>query len=240
MSAWESVALRCRPSREAFASFGPAVVVGALAAWLAAGGCGPKPDAVAATPAAGMTTAIYLDPSRNGAVSGRPDESAGGRRTATAGGLTFVVQGSAPPSPAGVRSERRPAMTQAAVLDALAAAVIESRRAAGLPTGAFEARLGPHVLLEYKPTPAGGRDVRVQLVSRGRTTALHARDGVLQHPPYDLGVVQRVFDDTNGRYALLDARQAPARDGCIASVACYDLSPPPGDDGPPPAARSVP
>jgi hypothetical protein len=61
----------------------------------------------------------------------------------------------------------------------------------------------------------------VDVISRGVETSFIVRHGQLQHPPHDVKLVQRIFQETNGEFSLLGAEWRPDAGSYVATVGCY-------------------
>jgi hypothetical protein len=134
--------------------------------------------------------------------------------------LAFEMTGFAKPAEPASLQEHRAAARQAAIIDALCKALLETRHLQGIAATDFTAELSPRLKVAYSKTAAGYK-ARITLVSRGVETAFEVRDGRLQHPPHDLRLVQQIFEETNGEFALLGADWSVARGGYVATVGCY-------------------
>jgi len=131
----------------------------------------------------------------------------------------FEVAGFAQAS-AEADADQRMAARQAAIIEALGRALIEIRRGRGQPTDEFTARIGPRLTISRRRL-ADGYELQVLLVARGEETAFIVRDGVLQHPPQDFAILQKVFQETDGEFVLLASDRTLSGDACEARVACY-------------------
>lgn len=171
-------------------------------------------------PGAKVTPTVCLDPAANGAASGGaiPQRSDSSRRET--GRLAFVSHGVGLPPTIGGEQERRLAMSQAAIIDALGEAVAESRRLAGQPAGDFSCELGPRVSIRRRGADTKETELCVS-TTRG-TKTLRTRHGVLQDKPCDLATLERIMEATGGQYALLSIEQSAGGTECIASVARYE------------------
>ncbi len=136
--------------------------------------------------------------------------------------LAFVSQGTGRRPETGSEQERKLAMSQAAIIDALGDAVAETRRLAGQPSDDFTCDLGPRVVISRHGGDSGETELRVMTSSSTRT--LRTRGGVLQHRPFELATIQRAMEATDGQYALLSVEQSTGGEECVASVARYDLN----------------
>ncbi|MCK6457503.1 MAG: hypothetical protein L6Q92_13365 [Phycisphaerae bacterium] len=196
----------------------------ALAAVLV-GGCSYfKRDSKPAADKSAAAPTVYINPMKNGAAAA-PTGLASEQRREEHAQLSFVVQASAHAPDAGSPQERKLAMSQAAMVEALAAGVIESRQREGQPIADFQAQLSPQLSMRVRTTGDGRRDIELRLKRSGRSAVFHVIGGVLQHPPYDLDSVRRVFDETRGRFALLSTEESIDGRECFASVACYGPAP---------------
>lgn len=133
--------------------------------------------------------------------------------------LAFEVTGFAPSAAAGTASDQKAAVTQAAVIDGLAQAIIESRRNRGEPTADFTVKLSPRLTLTHRQM-GEGYEVEATLLSRGVDTTFVVKNGVLQHPPQELRLLRQLFDESRGEFELLATRWEAG--GCQARVACYE------------------
>lgn len=162
---------------------------------------------------------VYLDPALNGAA-----RAGGGPQRETpvpeVRKLTFVAQGTGRRPETGNEQERKLAMSQAAIIDALGDAVAESLRMAGQPSGDFTSELGPRVSITRHGGESG--ETVLRLMSANGTRTLRTQGGVLQHRPFDLATIQRIMEATDGQYSLLSVEQSAAGDECVASVARYE------------------
>jgi len=116
--------------------------------------------------------------------------------------------------------EQRIAATQAAVIDAFCQALIEARRARGQSASDFTAVLGPRLTVRHCQTD-DGYQAEIDVISRGVETSFIVRNGKLQHPPHDVKLVQRIFQETNGEFSLLGAEWRPDAGSYVATVGCY-------------------
>ncbi len=112
------------------------------------------------------------------------------------------------------------AARQAAVVEAFAQALIEARRLRRQPTADFTARLGPRLTVIHRSL-GDGCEIEVSLTHRGEETRFEVKRGVLQHEPRNSDTLARIFDETNGEFALLETRWLPSGDECLARVACF-------------------
>jgi len=134
--------------------------------------------------------------------------------------LAFEVTGFAPNAAAGSNgSDQKAAVTQAAVIDGLAQAVIESRRNHGQPTADFTVKISPRLTLTHRQI-GNGYEVEATLVARGVDTTFVVKNGVLQHPPHELKLLRQLFDESRGEFELLATRWESG--GCQSRVACYE------------------
>ncbi len=116
--------------------------------------------------------------------------------------------------------EQRVAATQAAIIDAFAKALIEARASRGQPTADFTTRIGPRMKVTHR-TIDSGSEIQISLLYRGIESLFIVRNGVLQHPPQDLAVIRRLFEETNGEFSLLATDASSAGGVAIAKVGCY-------------------
>lgn len=112
------------------------------------------------------------------------------------------------------------AARQAAVVEAFAQALIEARRLRRQPTADFTARLGPRLTVIHRSL-GDGCEIEVSLTHRGEETRFEVKRGVLQHEPRNPDTLARLFDETNGEFALLETRWLPSGEECLARVACF-------------------
>lgn len=168
--------------------------------------------------AASPEYAIRVDRANNGAAATgeEVDLAAVSDRPRT---LAFEMVGYSETAP-DATPEQRAAATQAAVIDAFSKALIEARAMRGQSTADFTARFGPRMTVTHR-IKAGGNEVRIGLTYRGVESLFIIRDGVLQHPPQDLTLVRRIFDETNGEFSLLATDATSTGGVALAKVACY-------------------
>jgi hypothetical protein len=120
--------------------------------------------------------------------------------------------------------DARAAGTQAAIIDALGRALVEARRTRAQSTSDFSAKFGRRLTITHR-TKGEGSEIEVVLSNRGQDFTLVVRDGVLQTAPGDVKLVKRIFEETNGEFALLSADAVSAsRDRYEARVACYQAA----------------
>jgi hypothetical protein len=166
------------------------------------------------------TFTINIDRSRNGsAASTSVRDKQSGRPPRT---LAFRVTGRAP-RVAQASTEARAASAQAAIVDALIKALIEARTARGQTVGDFSVKIGPRLTIEHHVL-AAGYEAKIALNHRGVEKNFVVRDGVLQHPPEDFELIQRLFDETNGEFSLWsieDSSPNPGAPRVMATVGCY-------------------
>lgn len=163
---------------------------------------------------------ITLNRRDNGAAVTGGASAGSFERTAMPRSLSFEMAAFAHPGGEADAQERRAAATQAAVVNAFCDALIEARRSRGQPDADFTARLGPRLTVTHCTT-ADGPEVRIDLVSRGVETTFSVLNGALQHPPRDLSLLHRIFEETHGEFALLGTEWFPGTDLCIARVGYY-------------------
>jgi hypothetical protein len=199
----------------------PAWVASALllvAAWVGGAGCGePKPKQAGQKAEEPYTVAI------NRADNGAAVEPGGANESVVAAvprTLAFEMAGFARAPGTGEPQEEKSAASQAAIIDAFSKALIEARKARGQPVSDFTAELGPRLTVQHSRVN-GGYQVEVSLLARGVKSTFVVRDGVLQHPPRDLKLIQRIFDETNGEFSLLGTEWQPANGRYVARVGCY-------------------
>lgn len=109
---------------------------------------------------------------------------------------------------------------QAAIIDAFVKALIESRQERGLPTADFTERFGPRLTVVHT-TKNDGPWVEVRILARGIENAFILHNGRLENPPYDFGMVQRVFAESGGEFTLLTSDALPTSNQYVAKVGCY-------------------
>ncbi|HKQ48881.1 MAG TPA: hypothetical protein VJZ71_12495 [Phycisphaerae bacterium] len=161
---------------------------------------------------------IRVDRDNNGAAAtgDEIDLSAASDRQRT---LAFEMAGYSETAP-DATPEQRAAATQAAVIDAFCKALIEARASRGQSTADFTARIGPRMTVTHRSVERG-YEVRIELAYRGVESLFIVRNGVLQHPPQDLTLVRRIFDETNGEFSLLATDASSTGGVALAKVACY-------------------
>lgn len=162
--------------------------------------------------------AIRVDCGNNGAAvtSDEVDLAAAADRQRT---LAFEMAGYSEMAP-DATPEQRAAATQAAVIDAFCKALIEARASRGQSNADFSAKIGSRMTVAHR-TIDGGYEVRIGLAHRGVESLFIVRNGVLQHPPQDLTLVRRIFDETNGEFSLLATDASSTGGVALAKVACY-------------------
>jgi len=116
--------------------------------------------------------------------------------------------------------EQRAAASQAAIVDAFCKALIEARTTRGQSTADFTAKFGPRMNVTHR-TLDDGYEVQISLVYHGVESLFVVRNGVLQHPPQDLGMVHRLFEETNGEFSLLTTEASSTGGIALAKVGCY-------------------
>lgn len=192
-----------------------------LVAFVCAGiwGCGPRAQSRTTQDAAtNESYTVTLNRADNGAAVAplrTADDGAAIPRT-----LSFEMAGFARTAGVGEPQEERSAAAQAAIIDALGKALMEARRSRGQPDTDFTAQLGPRLTIHHCRAN-GGYQVEATLLARGVETTFVVRDGVLQHPPRDLKLIQRLFDETNGEFSLLGTEWLPENGAYVAKVGCY-------------------
>jgi hypothetical protein len=120
----------------------------------------------------------------------------------------------------GATQEQRTAAAQAAIIDAFCRALIEARRARGQSGVDFTTAIGSRLTVRHCKTD-DGYQVEIGVISRGVETSFVVRNGRLQHPPHDVKLLQRIFDETNGEFSLLGTEWQPGAGICVAKVGCY-------------------
>lgn len=219
----------------------------ALAAW---GGCHKSPMAATQT-ISDDAYAVQIDPREARDAADRPSADGTGRYEVAADSaargtlpreLAFEMAGtarvgavggsrvggtragaeaiSAGPGEENGAERERAAARQVAIIEAFAQALIEARRLRGQPTSDFTARLGPRLTI-YHRSLGDGFEIEVVLVRRGEETHFEVKRGVLQHEPRNGEAVARLFEETNGEFALLESRWLAGGDECLARVACF-------------------
>lgn len=163
--------------------------------------------------------AITLDQGDNGAVAAS-NRAGGAEHAVMARTLSFEMAGFSRRPATGDQREQRAAATQAAIIDALCKALIEARRDRGQTDADFTARLGPRLTVTHCTTNDGD-EVHIELISRGVETTFAIRDGRLQHPPHDLKLIHRIFEETNGEFSLFGTDWSADTGTCVATVGCY-------------------
>lgn len=183
-------------------------------------GCGQpqtSPTSRPATVTSGYT--VTLDRGNNGAADAESQSSKSDtllipRR------LSFEMAGFAKAPAIGEPLEERSAAQQAAIIEAFGRALVEARRQRGQADTDFTAQLGPRLTVRCSRS-ANGNHTEAALVIRGIETTFVVQNGVLQHPPRDLKLVQRIFEETNGEFSLLGTEWLPDQRVCVAKVGCY-------------------
>ena len=166
---------------------------------------------------AGSDYKIHVDRSNNGgakAIAENDTAAADQQRT-----LTFEMVGySAAAQDA--TAEQRVAASQAAVIDAFCKALIEARTVRGQSSADFTTTIGPRLKVAHR-TVDGGYEMQISLMYRGIESLFVVRNGVLQHPPQDLALIRRLFEETNGEFSLLTTNASAAGGVALAKVGCY-------------------
>ena len=180
-------------------------------------GCGPKQQARTAQSADRPFT-VTVNRTDNGAAAA--PAAADSQAAAVPRALSFEMAGFAKAPAAGEPLEERSAAAQAAIIDAFGRALIEARRARGQSVSDFTADMGPRLSIRHCRVN-GGYQLELDLLARGVQTTFVVRDGVLQHPPRDLKLVHRIFDETNGEFSLLGTEWHPEDGTYVAKVGCY-------------------
>ncbi len=199
-------------------SAGSAWTILATCICLGCWGCGPRGE-VNQAPATDSMFTIDIDQGRNGAVDAT-QRAARDERHAIPRTLSFEMAGFGHLDPDADTPEQRASAGQAAILDALCRAMIEARRSRGRPDSDFIARLGPRLTISHCSTDEG-YDVEVNLICRGVETTFLVRNGILQHPPRNLKLIHRIFEETNGEFSILGTDWSPSTRTCVAKVGCY-------------------
>ncbi len=204
--------------RSGFSSLSRHLVFGLLVSSIALCGCHPTNESPYG-PGKQRPYIVRVDPTENGAASDNGDSSAAFSRDRPRR-LAFKITGEAP-HPAGASgAEARVAASQAAIINAFMNALIEARRARGQPTDNFTAHLGPRLTASHR-TVEGKAESRITLVHDGRTSRLTVFDNLLQHPPVDIRLIRRIFEETNGEFSLLSTDEMRGETLASATVACY-------------------
>ena len=199
-------------------SSGRFVTVLSMAMYLPACRTDRPADATAIQSQARPEYKIHVDRANNGAARAMADTDATGEsdRQRT---LAFEMVGYSTAAQ-DATLEQRAAASQAAVIDAFCKALIEARTARGQSAADFTVKIGPRLKVVHRTVDAG-YEVQISLVYRGVESLMVVRNGVLQHPPQDLGLIHRLFEETNGEFSLLTT-DAPAAGGvALAKVGCY-------------------
>ncbi|HWL92705.1 MAG TPA: hypothetical protein VNT79_04150 [Phycisphaerae bacterium] len=164
---------------------------------------------------------VHIDSGSNGAAAPvaapRNDASTASKRT-----LVFEAAGVGQFPNDGGPQEQWAAAREAAVLDAFAKAVIESRRSGGLPDEHFIEKISHRLTVAHRISDEG-EEFEITLLDHGMERIFLIRDGALQHPPHDFELVRKIFAETGGEFALLPADDAP-RDRYVARVGCYAVA----------------
>ncbi|MBK8267173.1 MAG: hypothetical protein IPK83_02240 [Planctomycetes bacterium] len=161
---------------------------------------------------------VRIDAGNNGAAPARQASHVEERRAPRA--LVFEISGVAPIPHDGGTQEEWAAARESAVIDALAKAIMESRRGAGLSDENFVEKLAPRLTVAHRITDEG-EEFELRLADRGMERLFLIRDGVLQHPPHDFQLVRKIFSETSGAFALLPVDEAPLN-RYVARVGCYE------------------
>lgn len=166
------------------------------------------------------TLSVYIDGGESGAPPRAPRDGASATDPAKSPEhlprtLAFEMAGVARAD-----AKQAEAARQAAVVEAFAQALIEARRLRRQPTTDFTARLGPRLTVIHRSL-GDGCEIEVSLTHRGEEIRFEVKRGVLQHEPRNPDSLARLFDETNGEFALLETRWLPSGDECIARVACF-------------------
>jgi hypothetical protein len=161
---------------------------------------------------------IHVDRANNGAAKAIADndaaDAADQQRT-----LAFEMVGYSTTAQ-DATAEQRVAASQAAVIDAFCKALIEARTARGESSADFTTKIGPRLMVAHR-TIDGGYEVQISLMYRGIESLFVVRNGVLQHPPQDLGLIRRLFEETNGEFSLLTMDASDSGSVALAKVGCY-------------------
>ncbi|MBX3395877.1 MAG: hypothetical protein KF841_10970 [Phycisphaerae bacterium] len=198
----------------------PACALGIVSV-AALAGCGSRGGPQSSIQFAGQPShTVRIDAGENGAASPARSASADAHADRTPRALMFEVSGVAllPSDNAG--QEQWAAAREAAVLDALAKAIMESRRGAGLSDDNFVEKLSPK-LTASRRVSVDGDEFEIRLIDRGMERLFVMRDGILLHPPHDFALVRRIFTETGGAFSLLPADMSPTN-RYVARVGCYE------------------
>lgn len=197
----------------------PTLVAAATAVTAVLAGCGDQ-QAASRPVSEEAPLKVRIDRADNGAASPR-----GGRTSAQMRPRTFAFEmtGIGKMSRVESSAEDRAAAAQAAIIEALCNALMESRGADPRSASPFVAEFGPRLKVTRNVTPDGVR-TSVRLVARGIETLFVAIDGRLQHEPHNLRLVQQIFEATNGEFSLLATAWPLAAGESVATVAHYHLS----------------
>lgn len=184
-------------------------------------GCGPRSGAQSSIQTAPQPShTVRIDAGENGAASPARSVSADDRTDQKPRALMFEISGVAVLPSDGATQEQWAAAREAAVLDALAKAIMESRREAGLSDDNFVEKLAPK-LTASRRVSVDGDEFEVRLIERGMERLFMIRDGVLLHPPHDFALVRKIFSETGGAFSLLPADMSPTN-RYVARVGCYE------------------
>ncbi len=200
--------------------FRSAVICSMVLTPLLALGCGSKnrnQPAVAQSAPVDVHT-VHIDAGNNGAA-GRVATIAHREQAPAPRSLVFETSGVVPVPEDGASQEEWASAREAAVLGALAKAVIESRRSAGLSDENFVETFASRLFIAHRTTD-DGVEFEVRLKDHGMERLFLLRDGRLQHPPHDFELVRKIFHETGGEFALLPNRHAPLS-RYVARVGCY-------------------
>ncbi len=182
-------------------------------------GCGMSRDDSVATTAEPQMFSVLIERGQNGAALSEQERDDEGRRNLPRV-LAFKVVGAAPKPDDRAQAEARIAATQAAIIDAFRRALFEARQSRGQSVENFTARLGPRMTITHR-LEGESDEIRIKLTYRGIENTLAVRDGVLQHPPVDLRLIRRIFEETNGEFSLLETDTTTNDALATATVACY-------------------
>ncbi|MFQ5411790.1 MAG: hypothetical protein ACE5EC_05815, partial [Phycisphaerae bacterium] len=134
--------------------------------------------------------------------------------------LSFEVVGFSRRPGRGASQEARAAARQAAIVDAFARALIETRRSRGQSDSNFTAKLGRRLSVIHR-TLDTGYEVEVRLIAGGVEKKFIVRNGVLQHLPHDFKLIHRMFAETRGEFSLLPTPPETGSDVQVAKVGSY-------------------
>lgn len=141
----------------------------------------------------------------------RPEQSA----ASTTREFSFEMVGYACKDPENPVSSK-----QAAIIETLCSALIEARRCRGESTSNFTDRIGDRLIITHKGTPED-HELQVVLKLDDGSIKFDVNNGVLHSRVQDFEELQKVFDETDGEFALLSLESSDDLDGYEARVGCY-------------------